>query len=247
MLAAADLVLVTGASSGIGRAVATECVRAGATVLAQGRDAEKLASAREACPAPERWHSLRRDFAADLPAIPAWVRELAAGRGRLWGLVHCAGSGRMDSLRNYDYAAVREHFDLNFHAALLLAQGFADRRVHRRGGAMVLMASAAGLFPEKGHLAYGAARAALMGAAGSMARELAPGLRVNCIAPGIVDTPMERAAEALMGPSYRARMLEGYPLGFGEPCDIAHMAVFLLSRKARWITGQNFVLAGGRY
>lgn len=247
MFAPVDLILVTGASSGIGRAVATECIRAGATVLAQGRDGEKLAAARAASPAPERWHSLRRDFGDDLPGIPAWVRGLAAGHGKLWGLAHCAGSGRMDSLRNYDYAAVKAHFDLNFHAAMLLAQGFADRRVHRQGGGIVFMASAAGLFPEKGHLAYGAARAALMGAAGSMARELAPGLRVNCIAPGIVDTPMQQAAEALMGPSYRARMLEGYPLGFGEPCDIAHMATFLLSRRARWVTGQNFVLAGGRY
>lgn len=247
MFEAADLILVTGASSGIGRAVATECVRQGATVLAQGRDGEKLAAARAGCAAPERWHSLQRDFARDLPAIPAWVRELASAHGRLWGMVHCAGSGRMDSLRDYEYTAVKEHFDLNFHAALLLAQGFADRRVHRRGGSLVLVASAAGLFPEKGHLAYGAARAALMCASGSMARELAPGLRVNCIAPGIVDTPMQQAAEALMGPSYRVRMLEGYPLGFGAPEDIASMAAFLLSRKARWITGQNFVLAGGRY
>lgn len=241
-------ILVTGASSGIGRAIALSCVDQGATVLACGRDAGRLAEARARASAPERWISIERDLCKDMNGIPAWLRGLAAEHGKLFGLAHAAGTGIMDTLQLYELDTARAYFDLNFHAPMLLAKGFADRRASLRGGAMCFVTSAAAVFPEKGHLLYGAAKAALACAAKSISQELAPrGIRVHCLAPGIVDTPMEAAAEALMGPSYREEQLAAYPLGFGRPEDVAAMAAFLLSEQARWITGQNFVLAGGRY
>lgn len=245
---AEDVILVTGASSGIGASIARLCVERGATVLAVGRDSGRLASAREAAAAPGRWTSLVRDLADQPEGLEDWVRGLAKNHGRLWGLVHCAGIAVMDTLRTFDLAQSRELFDINFNVPLLLSRAMADRRVHARGGAIVFLASVSGVFPEKGHLLYGAAKAALLAAAKSISQETAAsGLRVNCISPGIVDTPMEKAAEAFMGPHYREAQLAQYPLGFGQPEDVAEMAVFLLSAKARWITGQNFILAGGRY
>ncbi len=248
MFTAEQKILVTGAGSGIGKAVALECVAQGATVLACARDAQRLEEARQASSAPERWISLQRDFLEDMEQIPAWVRGLGQTYGKLWGLAHAAGEGLMDSLQSYDLAVARRHFALNFHAPCLLAQGFCDRRVGLKGGALLFIASAAAVYPEKGHLIYGAAKAALVAAAKSISQEVAPrGLRVHCLSPGIVDTPMESRAEALMGPEYRSRQLQGYPLGFGKPEDVAHMAAFLLSEQAAWITGRNFVLDGGRY
>lgn len=239
-------ILVTGASSGIGRAIALECVAQGATVLACGRSAQRLESARQACSAPERWISVRKDLLDDMEGLPQWVRQLAQEHGKLWGLAHAAGEGLMDSLQLYNLERARRHFDINFHAPLLLAKGFCDRRVFSKGGALLFLSSVSAVFPEKGHLVYGAAKAALAAAATSISQEVAPrGLRVHCLSPGIVDTPMQEAAEAFMGPDYRPDQLSQYPLGFGRPEDVAGMAAFLLSERAAWITGQNYVLAGG--
>lgn len=245
---AGQIILVTGASSGIGKAIARECVAQGATVLACGRSMEKLDAARETVAAPERWFSISRDFNEHAGELPEWVRTLSEKYGKLCGLAHAAGTAILDSLRQYSIEDARKFLDLNFHVPVLLAKGFADRRVSMKGGAICFITSVAGLFPEKGHLLYGAAKAALSAAAKSMSQELASReLRVNCIAPGIVDTPMQKEAEALLGEEYRKNQLATYPLGFGEPADIAKMASFLLSNQARWITGQNFVLSGGRY
>ena len=94
----------------------------------------------------------------------------------------------------------------------------------------------------------GANMAALAAAMRAVSQEMAPrGLRVHCLAPGWIRTPMLETAIEHMGESYAAREKERYPLGIGEPEDVARMAAFLLSDKARWITGQNFVLGGGCY
>lgn len=248
MFAQNQTILVTGASSGIGRAIALECVAQGATVLACGRDEAKLEQARQASCAPERWVSLRKDLLEDMAGLPLWVRQIARDHGKLWGLAHAAGEGLMDSMQSYDLAQARRHFDLNFHVPLLLAQGFCDRRAFIKGGALLFLASVSAVFPEKGHLVYGAAKAALAAAAKSISQEVVSrGLRVHCLSPGIIDTPMEAAAEAFMGPDYRQNQLRDYPLGFGRPEDVAGMAAFLLSERAAWLTGQNYVLAGGRY
>lgn len=246
MFSSSQKILVTGASSGIGKAIASQCVASGATVLAQGRDTARLRQTAAACACPERWISVERDFAINPESIPLWMRELAREHGKLWGMAHCAGTGIMDTLGLYDFKTARGYFDLNFHVPMLLAKGFADRRVSQKGGAMLFLSSSSAVYPEKGHLMYGAAKAALACAIKSISQELSSrGLRAHCLAPGIVQTPMEAAAEDLMGPAYREEQLAKYPLGFGLPEDVANMAVFLLSEKARWITGQNFVLDGG--
>lgn len=244
---AEQVILVTGASSGIGASIARACVDRGATVLAVGRNSERLAEAGAATTAPGRWISLAKDLAEAPQSLPEWLTGLSRAHGKLWGLVHCAGTALMDTLRTFDLAQSRDIFDINFNVPLLLTKGMADKRVHSKGGSIVFLASVSGVFPEKGHLVYGATKAALIAAAKSLSQEVTPGLRVNCISPGIVDTPMQQAAEAFMGPHYREAQLSGYPLGFGQPEDVAEMAIFLLSPKARWITGQNFILSGGRY
>lgn len=242
------VILVTGASSGIGRSIALECNAQGATVLANGRCAERLESARAAATYPERWHPVPYDLLENLPTLPDWVTKLRNAHGKLWGLVNCAGEGVMDSLQTYTLDVSRRHFDINFHVPVMLTKGFCDRRNSLKGGALLFLTSSSAVFPEKGHLVYGAAKAALATAAKVISQEMAPrGLRVHCLAPGIVDTPLQQEAEKFMGPYYREEQLARYPLGFGMPEDVAHMAAFLLSEKARWITGQNYVMGGGCY
>ena len=113
---------------------------------------------------------------------------------------------------------------------------------------MLFLSSVSAVHPEKGHCLYGAAKAALAAAMKAVSRETAlKGLRVHCLAPGWIRTPMLDAAKENMGESFAAQEESRYPLGFGEPEDVAWMAAFLLSDKARWITGLNFVLGGGCY
>lgn len=247
MFSAHQRILVSGASSGIGQAIALRCNALGATVLACGRNAERLEEGRRQAADPARWISLARDLTRDMEGLPDWVRGLAREYGKLWGLAHAAGDGLMDSLRTFALDEARRHFDLGFYVPMLLAQGFCDRRSSENGGALLFLTSASALFPEKGHMIYGAAKAAVAAAAKAISQEVAPRLRVHCLAPGIVDTPLEARAEAYMGSAYREEQISGYPFGFGTAEDVAHMAAFLLSDQARWITGQNFVLAGGRY
>lgn len=245
---ASQTIVVTGASSGIGRAIALECNAQGATILACGRNRERLDAAHSVAKFPDQWTSISKDFFDDMENLPTWVRSLAQKYGKLWALAHAAGEGIMDTLQAYDLQTARQHFDCNYHIPMLLAQGFCDRRSCQKGGALLFLGSASAAFPEKGHLNYGAAKAALAAAAKSISQEMAPrGLRVHCLAPGIVDTEMEARTEALMGAHYREDQMANYPFGFGKPEDIAYMAAFLLSDKASWITGQQFVLAGGRY
>ena len=133
MFVAQQRILVTGASSGIGRAIALRCNALGATVLACGRNTERLAEGRRQAADPARWICVERDLLEDMEALPGWVRALACEHGKLWGLAHAAGDGLMDSLRTYDLAVARRHFDLAFHMPMLLARGFCDRRSSENG------------------------------------------------------------------------------------------------------------------
>lgn len=241
-------ILVTGASSGIGRACAMLCNQLGASVIAGGRNEERLAASQARCASPAHWHNEARDLVADLESLPQWVAGLRQKYGRLWGLIHAAGEGRLDSISYFELAEATNHLELNFLVPMQIAKGFSDRRNFVRGGAMLFLSSASAVYPEKGHCLYGAAKAALAAAMKTVSQEMAhKGLRVHCLAPGWVRTPMLDMAIEHMGESYEAKEKARYPLGFGEPEDVAWMAAFLLSDKARWITGQNFVLGGGCY
>ncbi|WP_302737082.1 SDR family NAD(P)-dependent oxidoreductase [uncultured Desulfovibrio sp.] len=246
--AAEQLILVTGASSGLGRAIALLLNSLGATVIASGRNAARLEDVRQASAVPERCVTEQRDLAADLSGLPAWVADLRRRFGKLYGLAFCAGQTWNTPLQIYDAAQARQAFDLCCHAPLLVARGFCDRRNNAGPGAnIVFLAAAAAVEPNQGQGMYGAAKAALVTAARCLSKEIAPrGLRVNCISPGLVDTPMMRATVEQLGEEFLERERGAYPLGLGMPEDVAHLAAFLLSDKARWLTGQNILLSGGR-
>ena len=245
---AAQRILVTGASSGIGRAIALLLNERGATVLANGRDMERLEQVRTACADPSRMLLAPRDMTADMESLPAWLKGLSRQFGPLHGLVCSAGATWNAPMALYDLAKVRQLFDLCCHAPLLLGGAFCDRRANTgAGAAIVFIAAAAAVAPNPGQGAYGAAKAALVSGAVCLAKEAAPrGVRVNCIFPGLVQGPMMDATVEQLGMSFLEREQPLYPLGFGKPQDVASMAAFMLSQEASWLTGQNIMLAGGR-
>lgn len=245
---AAQRILVTGASSGIGRAIALLLNERGATVLANGRDMERLEQVRTACADPSRMLLAPRDMTADMESLPVWLKGLSRQFGPLHGLVCSAGATWNAPMALYDLAKVRQLFDLCCHAPLLLGGAFCDRRANTgTGAAIVFIAAAAAVAPNPGQGAYGAAKAALVSGAVCLAKEAAPrGVRVNCISPGLVQGPMMDATVEQLGQSFLEKEQPLYPLGFGKPQDVASMAAFMLSQEASWLTGQNIMLAGGR-
>ena len=243
-----DFFLVTGASSGIGRAVALLLNELGATVLAHGRDAARLEEVRSAATTPSRIFPESRELTLDMPGLPLWLRSLVAKYSLLRGMVCCAGITWNAPMSLYDYGKSREIFDICCHAPLMLGSAFCDRRNNTGpGAAVVFIAAAAAVDPNPGQGIYAAAKAGLVGGARCLAKEAASrGIRVNCVSPGLVESPMMDATVQQLGKSFLEREQNLYPLGFGLPDDVAHLTAFLLSSNARWLTGQNILLSGGR-
>lgn len=247
LFSADDLFLVTGASSGIGRAIALTLNARGATVLANGRDEGRLAESRGMASAPDRFFTVPRDLVSDMEGLKGWVRELRAHYGPLRGLTCAAGITWNAPLAVYALQRVRQLFDLCCHVPLILSGAFCDRRVNAGpGSAIVHIAAAAAVDPNPGQGAYAAAKGALVAGAKCLSKEVAPRkIRVNCISPGLVEGPMMEATCRELGEDFLARELPLYPLGIGKPGDVADLAAFLLSERASWLTGQNILLTGG--
>ena len=231
-------VLVTGASSGIGRQIALSCAKAGATLVLTGRNDERLQALLD-----ELGGAPHRMLVADLND-EAQVDALSTGAGKIDGLVHSAGIAALAPLR----MASREHIEgqlaTNLIAPMLLTRALLARQAVRSGGSIVFISSVSAHVGVRGVSAYSASKAAVEGMARSLSIELAPrSIRVNCLAPGLVQTPLLDAAVATTG--NLDETFGRYPLGIGQPEDVANAAIFFLSRASRWITGTALVLDGG--
>jgi NAD(P)-dependent dehydrogenase (short-subunit alcohol dehydrogenase family) len=241
---AEDRVLVTGASSGLGAASAVLLNRLGAGVIGVGRDAARLETVRNQCAHPHNFYPEAQDLTANLDALVPWMKSLRERYGKMRGLLHCAGILSVKPLSLQTPQSVKELFEINFFAACQIARAFLDRRNNAgEQSSVVFMASVAALQGEAGLCAYAASKGAVISLMRSLADEFAgQGIRVNAISPALIATPMTQSPA---GKSYEMMMRE-YPLGPGRAEDIAYTAAFLLSSAARWITGQNIVVDGGR-
>lgn len=216
-------VLVTGASRGIGRAIAERLLRDGAIVAAVGRDA------------------------ATLPGLPIEADLGRAGEGEriveralelLGGIddvVSCAGVARHADVGAVSREALAEQLAVNFVEPFFLLQAAAARMT---GGAIVTVASTLGMQPAPGTAAYAASKAALLSMTRSLAQELAArGIRVNAVAPGVVETDM-------VAPERRDELRRLHPIGrLGTPEDVAEAVIYLLG--ATWVTGTILTVDGG--
>ena len=243
MAGAPGATLVTGASSGIGRAVATALSRTG-TVVLQGRDPERLDETRAACAGTG--HVLwQRDF-TDAQDVGKDLAELLQSHSlQVANVVHCAGVASVGPARLIDHRHVQEAMNVNVISALEIVARLLKRPVNGTTlRNVVFISSIWGRFGSTGHTVYSATKGALDAAMKSLAVELAPAVRVNSIALGAVETAM--AARALADPTIRARIETDYPLGLGTPEHAVDAVEFLLSEQASWITGQVMVVDGGR-
>lgn len=238
-----DFFIVTGASSGIGQEIALKLNERGASVITVARSVEKLEQMRASSACPENVHVEPRDLAEKIEDLPNFVKFLKEKYGKLRGLICCAGVYNPRALQTIEEKMSKDVFDINYFAPVFLAKGFADKRNHTQNSAIVFIASSTGVYPDKGQTVYAATKAALIASMKSISKELAlKGVRVNSISPAYVETPMYYKTQENIGTN-----IEDYPLGIGKPEDIANMVVYLASDKARWITGQNYVMDGGAF
>lgn len=231
-------ILVTGASSGIGRQVALSCAGAGAEVIALGRDAERLRSVLD-----EMGGAAHRTLRLDLRDDAA-VKEAVQGLGNIDGVVHAAGISMLAPLRLVTRMHVQSQLDINFLAPVFLTQQILLKNLMRPGGSIVFVSSISAHIGVHGVSSYSASKGALEAMARVLSMEVAKkGVRVNCLAPGFVRTPMLEAGLKTLGGLEDT--IRAYPLGLGLPEDVANAAIFFLSQASRWITGRTLVLDGG--
>ena len=233
--------LITGASRGIGLAVAQRLVAEGARVCITARKPEGIAQAVEQLGGPE--HALGIAGRGDDPDHQRHAVSTATDTfGRLDVLVNNTGINPVyGPLASLEESAARKIMDVNVLSALAWVRLAAAAGL-RDSGAVVNIASVAGLRPAPGIAYYGVSKAALISLTQSLAVELAPAIRVNAVAPAVVKTRFAT-------PLYEGREAEvarAYPLNrLGEPADVAGAVAFLASTDASWITGQTLVIDGG--
>ena len=229
--------IVTGSSRGIGLAIAQRLVAEGGRVVLTGRRREPLeAAAAELGPAATGIAG-----AADDPDHRAEVfAHVAQTHGRLDHLVNNTGINPVyGPLAGVDLTAARKILEVNVVAALEWSR---DAVAAGLGRSIVNIASVAGLSPSPGIGMYGVSKAALVNLTAQLAYELAPGIRVNAVAPAVIKTAFARA----LYEGHEAESAAGYPLHrLGEPGDVAGPVAFLLSSDAGWITGQTLAIDGG--
>lgn len=237
-----DNIIVTGASSGIGKALALKLNEEGANVIGIGRSLDRLEEAKKSSVFPDRFSIEQKDLTIDVDSLPDYVKSLKEKYGKFKGLACVAGINKICTVQMLNKKDIDEVFLINYTVPMLITKGFADRRNNIGEGANILfLASIAGVYPDKGQIIYGASKAALIAATTAISKEMAiRKIRCNCISPAWVETEMFCRQNENIGTS-----TQQYALGIGQPEDIANLGAFLMSDKARWITATNNILGGG--
>jgi len=238
-----DLYLVTGASSGIGLSICRNLLFSGHRVVGIART-EKAGIQELLSEYSDSFYFCSRNLAEDIDSLSRLPIQLAKQYGKFSGLVHAAGVLSVLPNRFNSHDKMLETFNLNVFSGLALSRGISDKRVcNELGASIVFISSIAASVGATGTVNYGASKASLIGAAKSLAKELAAqNIRVNTISPGLIKTELTNNYHDT---GFFERLESVYPLGLGEVEYIADAAEFLLSNKSKWITGIDLVVDGG--
>ena len=237
-----DFVLVTGASSGVGRELAIYLSQ-NYNLIINGRNEERLAETKLKCKNEALiWHYDLTDVESIEGNLISWLKEKGIA---VSSFVHCAGLIKMAPLRSIDVKMLQDVFYTHVFAPELITKTLVSRKVNGKNLKSVVFISSN--ISNRGAAAfsvYGSSKAGLDGLMRNLSVELAPNVRVNSVLPGGMITEMTK--NLFEDENLKKQFEQNYPLGIGTPSDIAPVVEFLISEKSRWITGQQITVDGGR-
>ena len=233
-------ILVTGASSGIGRAIAIECSKMGASIIITGRNEERLKETHT------QMEGNKPDYiVADLSNSDD-VQNLSESLTSLNGLVNCAGLTKVLPFPFAERKDFEEVMEVNFFAPTELSRLLVKLKKMQKGASIVFISSVSGVYcsAAAGSI-YSSSKGAIHGLAKAMALDLAPkGIRVNCVNPGMIDTNI--FSEGKITQEQLNEDMKRYPLKrYGKPEEVAYAVIYLLSDASAWTTGSNLLIDGG--
>ncbi len=236
------LILVTGATSGIGNALCKQLLNQKANVVGIGRDVSKL----------DQDIKNNKNFtfkAFDLIQINNLedvLKDVVHKFGKLDGLVHCAGKEETVPLSIYKSEKIKSIFEINVMSGIELLRIFSKKKFSNDNSSVILLSSVMGELGQPGKVGYCASKAAVLGVVKAASLELAKrSIRVNAVSPGVVKTPMTLNLFNQLSEENIKEIENMHPLGTGNVEDITPLMLFLLSNQSKWITGQNIKIDGG--
>ncbi len=246
------VIVITGASSGIGKICALECARTGSKLILIGRNLERLNEIQNEIYDQSK-HINKDDYLIysidlldDLKCLSNIIEDGVSKLGKINGFIHAAGIEKtlpISALKDSDYEDI---FKVNVISGFELAKIVSKKKYIADKASFVFISSITSVIGRSGVVAYSASKGALVSGAKSMALELAnKKINVNCISPGTILTPMMVKYLESIPTAEKDKRKEGFPLGLGDPLDVANTAIFLLSDASKWITGQNLIVDGG--
>jgi NAD(P)-dependent dehydrogenase (short-subunit alcohol dehydrogenase family) len=233
------VILISGASSGIGRSTALLCSKYGSKVIILGRNSNRL---------EDTYNNLFGDGHKMIVSdITLDVSEIVDQIPKIDGFVNAAGIIMLKPFKFLTDLDLDNIFSVNFRAPLKLTQSLLKKKKFNKDASVVFISSLAGnVIASKGNTAYSASKSALNAMVRTLALEVASSnLRVNAILPGMVKTEMIKSFLESLTSDQLEEDEKKYPLGYGEPEDVANAALFLLSKSSRWITGSSLIIDGG--
>jgi NAD(P)-dependent dehydrogenase (short-subunit alcohol dehydrogenase family) len=240
-------ILVTGASSGIGREAAMQLSKAGATVVVTGRNPDRLQETFDQIERVLQSSFVNRNSSiiADL-TIESEMDRLITSLPSLNGIVHCAGIVGPLPAKFIAQSDIDRMFGINYCVPVNLTSKILRKKKLADGGSILFMSTIATRNPYFGGALYSGSKAALESYSKTLALEMvAKGIRSNCIMAGLVATPMiENPSEKNMQEEALQRYLKRYPLGIGQPADVANAILFFMSDASKWITGTSLMMGG---
>jgi len=233
-------ILITGASSGIGKQTAIRCAESGAKLIISGRNKERLT---------ETYSMLESDGHIMIPFDLNNIDEITAFASEmpeLDGIMMCAGFSKTMLIKHNKPDYLKEAFNTNTFSNFNLVQALLKKKKIKNGGSIVFISSVASHRPYPGNSIYSATKGAINSFSKVLAVELAPQkIRVNCIQPGII-LDLNTWQEGTISVEQWKQENDKMPLGFGKPDDIAYATIYLLSDASQWVTGSDFIIDGGQ-
>ena len=239
------IILITGASSGIGKQCAISCSQMGANIIGLGRNEERLKETLDLCSNPGS-HFIYSVDLTDYEMTREKIDEILSNHTKIDGMINSAGISTTSPFKLSSPDKMEHFIQTNVTSALNLVRLAHKKKLLNPGSSIVFLASVMGMVGEIGKTMYGMTKGALIAATKSMALEFASkNIRVNCLSPGVVETPLSKKSYYSQDEKLLEHVKSNHPLGLGKPEDIALACIYLLSDASSWMTGANIPLDGG--